>query len=245
MSHYARLKVTQDAPVEVIRAAYRVLAAKFHPDRQTSTDESEVAAAHAEMVALNAAYQVLNNPQARREYDALLGKKQSLSRKGKASSAAEPVSPAPQHAAPDPHQGARVDMDWMPPKSVPEPSAWPLSRKVMFIGGSFAGLVMAVAAYSFWQMLVQHQMDKALSDQYAASPPPVAQEDANATTLPLRVMPAPAAGPASAAAPVEAAEPLPGMPKLSDLSRMSNEELVRVVPDLHRPPAANLGAADH
>ena len=71
MGHYSRLKVTQDAPVEVIRAAYRVLAAKYHPDRHV-TDAPGGAEAHAEMSALNTAYQVLINPQTRKDYDALL-----------------------------------------------------------------------------------------------------------------------------------------------------------------------------
>ncbi|QYD24734.1 J domain-containing protein (plasmid) [Klebsiella quasipneumoniae] len=31
-THYDNLKVSQDAPVEVIQAAYRTLAKKYHPD---------------------------------------------------------------------------------------------------------------------------------------------------------------------------------------------------------------------
>ena len=133
---------------------------------------------------------MLNDPQARREYDELLGKRQSLSRKGKPSAPAETTAAATQQVTPDQPRGAKVDMDWMPPKSLPEPQAWALSRKVMLIGGSFAAVVIGAAVFWFWQMLLQHQMDKALSDQYAASPPPAAKpEDTNALALPLRVMP--------------------------------------------------------
>ena len=70
MNHYDCLKVTSDAPTEVIRAAYRALAGKRHPDRQGGTmgRDDEM---HDQMVAINAAYEVLINPELRAEYDAI------------------------------------------------------------------------------------------------------------------------------------------------------------------------------
>jgi hypothetical protein len=61
--HYAVLQVTLDAHPEVIKAAYRVLAAKFHPDTYPGPD------AHARMVRINQAYQVLSVAERRRAYD--------------------------------------------------------------------------------------------------------------------------------------------------------------------------------
>lgn len=60
---YERLKVSPNAPLAVIRAAYRVLASMHHPDRQPGQT------AAVEMVALNTAYAVLSDPTQRQRYD--------------------------------------------------------------------------------------------------------------------------------------------------------------------------------
>src|SRR5690349_16553599 len=63
-SHYDSLKIARDAPVEVVRAAYRALSLKYHPDRHAAEPEAT------EMMAiLNSAYDVLSDPEKRREYD--------------------------------------------------------------------------------------------------------------------------------------------------------------------------------
>jgi curved DNA-binding protein CbpA len=66
-SLYNVLKVAPDAPVEVIRAAYRVLAARYHPDR--CGDNSE---ALSRMQRVNEAYRVLSDPGLRAKHDAAL-----------------------------------------------------------------------------------------------------------------------------------------------------------------------------
>ncbi|MEO8626854.1 MAG: J domain-containing protein [Betaproteobacteria bacterium] len=67
LTHYDSLKIARDAPIEVIRAAYRALSQKYHPDR--NPDDLDAAA---NMARLNAAYEVLADPQKRAEYDASL-----------------------------------------------------------------------------------------------------------------------------------------------------------------------------
>jgi DnaJ-like protein len=63
-THYDNLKIARDAPVEVVRAAYRALCLKYHPDRHAADPEAT------EMMALlNSAYDVLSDPEKRREYD--------------------------------------------------------------------------------------------------------------------------------------------------------------------------------
>ena len=63
-THYDSLKIARDAPVEVVRAAYRALSLKYHPDRHASDLEAT------EMMALlNNAYDVLSDPEKRRDYD--------------------------------------------------------------------------------------------------------------------------------------------------------------------------------
>ena len=63
-THYDTLKVSRDAPIEVIRAAYRVLSQKYHPDRHPADS-----AAADTMGLLNQAYEVLSDPKRRHAHD--------------------------------------------------------------------------------------------------------------------------------------------------------------------------------
>jgi curved DNA-binding protein CbpA len=63
-THYDNLKVSRTAPPEVIRAAYKVLAQRHHPDVNPSADAERV------MRLLNQAYAVLSDPQQRHAHDA-------------------------------------------------------------------------------------------------------------------------------------------------------------------------------
>jgi hypothetical protein len=61
--YYALLQVAPGADPEVISAAYRRLALRYHPDRNAGTD------AAAMMVRINEAYEVLSDPRKRAAYD--------------------------------------------------------------------------------------------------------------------------------------------------------------------------------
>jgi curved DNA-binding protein CbpA len=61
--YYAILQVHPQADREVIGAAYRKLAAKYHPDVSASPDTAE------KMKLLNEAYEVLSDPARRAAYD--------------------------------------------------------------------------------------------------------------------------------------------------------------------------------
>jgi DnaJ-class molecular chaperone len=61
--YYEILQVHPSAEAEVIDAAYRRLARKYHPDVNTRVDASE------RMKQINAAFEVLGNSAARSEYD--------------------------------------------------------------------------------------------------------------------------------------------------------------------------------
>jgi DnaJ-class molecular chaperone len=63
-THYDTLKVTQDAPEEVISAAYKALARMYHPDRTGSKPE-----AMAVMQEINVSYNILIDKQKRAEHD--------------------------------------------------------------------------------------------------------------------------------------------------------------------------------
>jgi curved DNA-binding protein CbpA len=63
-THYDTLHVSRDASPAEIQSAYRRLARRYHPDRTGHSPENEAA-----MQALNAAYEVLSDPQKRAEHD--------------------------------------------------------------------------------------------------------------------------------------------------------------------------------
>jgi len=63
-THYANLRVARNAPPEVIRAAYKALMQKHHPDRNPGDTDAE------RIVRLiNEAYAVLNDPEQRARHD--------------------------------------------------------------------------------------------------------------------------------------------------------------------------------
>lgn len=64
ITHYDTLKVHRQAPQEVIKAAYKSLAHKYHPDKNLGNPE----ATHL-MMQLNQAYEVLSDPIKRIAYD--------------------------------------------------------------------------------------------------------------------------------------------------------------------------------
>ena len=65
MDLYSELGVTPQAEPEVIRAAYRALALRYHPDRQVGASSLMAA----KMARINHAYNVLSKPESRRAYD--------------------------------------------------------------------------------------------------------------------------------------------------------------------------------
>lgn len=64
--YYRILGLEKNAPAKKIKEAYRTLALKYHPDRNTSDPD-----AAEQMKAVNEAYAVLSDPEKRREYDTL------------------------------------------------------------------------------------------------------------------------------------------------------------------------------
>jgi curved DNA-binding protein CbpA len=62
-SHYDNLKVGRDAPVGVIKASYRKLSQKYHPDRNPDPAALEI------MKLINLAWDVLSDPERRARHD--------------------------------------------------------------------------------------------------------------------------------------------------------------------------------
>lgn len=63
--HYALLGVAPTAAPDVVRAAYRALAKRYHPDHMTG----QLSASGERMAELNAAYAILSSPERRYAYD--------------------------------------------------------------------------------------------------------------------------------------------------------------------------------
>lgn len=93
-THYDNLKVARNAPPEVIRAAYKSLSQRYHPDRnQDNPSATRV------FQMINAAYEVLSDPDKRREHDAWITqaeKKQRWARTAPPKPQVQPPQAAPQ-----------------------------------------------------------------------------------------------------------------------------------------------------
>lgn len=63
-THYDNLKVARMAPQEVIRAAYKALSQKYHPDKNPGDEKAARI-----MAIVNTAYAALNDPVRRKEHD--------------------------------------------------------------------------------------------------------------------------------------------------------------------------------
>lgn len=72
-THYDNLKVSQNAPIEVIKASYKALTQKHHPDRNNNSEESTRI-----MAILNEAYDVLSDPVKRKQHDLWIESQKAL-----------------------------------------------------------------------------------------------------------------------------------------------------------------------
>jgi curved DNA-binding protein CbpA len=120
---YKILQVDPEAEDEVIQAAYRRLAQKYHPDRAAGSDAVE------RMVAINAAWELIGEPDRRRAYDLSVRHRQSATSVG-GSVASSPGGPSSRATAPSTTPsaghatgpGAGQPSGWTSPGSQPRPA---------------------------------------------------------------------------------------------------------------------------
>jgi hypothetical protein len=158
-THYENLKVSEKAPVEVIKAAYRVLSMRWHPDKNPGDPQ-----AVRMMRVLNEAYEVLSDPVRRQEYDASL----PSSRPASITSARNP-SPA---------------SAWSPKKS--RPAFFSIVVRNMRrwdLRWLLAGAALIVAGFGVFQLTttVHHYLAKK-AELAAAAPSQVSAVDENAVS---------------------------------------------------------------
>ncbi|MDB5798870.1 MAG: hypothetical protein JWP36_2772 [Paucimonas sp.] len=114
-THYDNLKVTRNAPPEVIRAAYKSLSQKFHPDRNPGDPK-----ATRTFQIINTAYEVLSDPLRRREHDDWIAASEAAN--GQMPPGQESLRPAgPEHAGPSrnpqpPASSAWQQANWRMPR---------------------------------------------------------------------------------------------------------------------------------
>lgn len=167
-THYATLKVAHDAPPEVIRAAYRALSQKHHPDLHPEDIHAERT-----MQVINAAYEVLSDPLRRREYDRWVARRGDAP--GHASTRASPAG----STGPEPEP---VHPSWS--RSAARGGAG--RRRVRAWAGALFGLMAIVGAATFVAMWAGR------GSSTAAAPALVA---ASASAAPVVQAPAPISSP--------------------------------------------------
>ena len=209
MNHYERLKVTQDAPPEVIRAAYRALAQALPHDEHRE----------ARLTELNTAYETLIDPELRQAYDTVLT-----------------VSVPDIVVDEDPSLDITLDALALPPEAFASadgggntpgaaseaaacqpPKHW-ARQPVVWRGGGLVLLMMAAAGVGLWQMQKANQLSQGMAVQLG--------EAASSPLPPDDLLTPPESADAEAALSVE------------DLSRLSDEELLEVLPTLGEATAS-------
>lgn len=227
MNHYERLKVTQDAPPEVIRAAYRALANRLHPDRNGGVGGPDDAV-HEQMAALNGAYEVLIDPMLRRDYDATLEPIRVTAARplGEGLVAAAGAEGAAAGAGAMGGREAPLERPWQAQPPLSSRPAWAPSPKHIVAGAVVGVGLMAVVGVALWRMGDdEHPLDRALAVQ-AVDQSGMAPDGMTPSGQPTAV----ASGETR-------------RPTVEELSRMSDEELVKALPALDGKPAPRSAAS--
>ncbi|PWF45056.1 J domain-containing protein, partial [Massilia glaciei] len=178
-THYDNLKVARMAPQEVIRAAYKALSQKYHPDKNPGDEKSARI-----MAIVNSAYGILSDPERRKEHDEWIAAEE-WEIAWLESTRAEESREKPRAEAPTTHS-------WDLPPSPPPPyratrdPAWWFGIGVALTAGLAGGILI---------MNEPNVLPRALASALGAQPPRV-----ETARVPPLAVPAPAA---SAPAPAE------------------------------------------
>ena len=124
---YDVLQVKEDASPEIIRAAYKALSSKFHPDRNRGADAAST------MQRINDAYRILRDPKLRARYD------DSLKRSRAQAAPSEPPAPP------------KTNIPSAPPKNKSPSIWWPII--VAAIGVKAVGAVGAIVGFALYYWL--------------------------------------------------------------------------------------------
>lgn len=134
-THYDNLKVARMAPQEVIRAAYKALSQKYHPDKNPGDEKAARI-----MAIVNSAYNTLSDPVRRKEHDEWIAAEEweiewlesTHSEESRDRQRAEPAVSA--WDEPEPVEAAR------PYRAVRDPRWW-LGLGACFVAGCLVGVL--------------------------------------------------------------------------------------------------------
>ena len=165
---YKTLGVTPEAEDFVIRAAYKALAQRYHPDRLDGLPEQ----AHQKMSAINRAYETLGDPTKRKEYDDLWRSSRVRS-KGNRQAKGETDSrkpSRPKHTSPEaegrpqPKPKASANNEPTPKPSPPEEeSSWFNWQSAL----TFAAIILVINLSKSW---VSESTYKSVAQQVVSQP---------------------------------------------------------------------------
>jgi hypothetical protein len=145
--HYATLQVSETASSEVITAAYRSLARKYHPDTNPSPE------ANAKMKAINVAYDVLSDRNKRAAYDRQrIASAKAVTPSAKPPQPAKSPPPAPQPGhKPQPTAAPRTPPPppTKPQANHPPPTAAPKAAPAPSLVGSIGSMLASPAFTTF------------------------------------------------------------------------------------------------
>lgn len=123
-THYDNLKVARHAPQEVIRAAYKALSQKYHPDKNPGDERAARI-----MAIVNSAYNILSDNVRRKEHDDWIAAEEWE------------VEWLESTHGDDGRDKTRGGPDGWEPRQVPVPSRWRVLRDPRWWGGMAASLV--------------------------------------------------------------------------------------------------------
>lgn len=157
-SHYENLRVPRDASAGTIRAAYRSLSQKNHPDRNPGKGD-----AASIMAMLNVAYEALSDPHKRKEHDEWIARNERA--------APREVAWKSVYAGGKPRQGHAFASP--EPKPVPR-SIWPdgrVKRHLRRYAVAYAFAAVSIALASMFGMQAMHPMQSGLAEKFAKLAP--------------------------------------------------------------------------
>ncbi len=150
-THYDNLKVARDAPDFVIRAAYKILSQKYHPDKNPDD-----ARATRVMAIINQSYEVLSDPVRRKEHDDWIRRQELLHAAEALNRARErperPQSPPipPQWQQPEPTSTARTSRNLI---TVLLLSPFKLMAALIEFSPRLAGSLLLLGGLGLWSAL--------------------------------------------------------------------------------------------
>ena len=183
-SHYDNLRVTQNAPLSVIKAAYRTLSQQYHPDRCHDPDAQRI------MGVLNRSYEVLSDPDGRRAHDEWIARQERTV-------SHEPSPPVADGQGYGNAAGARTARAAAPKRHPkPEPKLpetiyfWPLVFSLLrAVPWRVWAVVLAIAVFVGWPSV------KTMLEPLSASSAAVTQSDAPTEAPSTSPLPSPSAVP--------------------------------------------------